>query len=369
MEISLQRSVLFKALQLLNGIVERRQTQPILANLLLVADSDQLSLTGTDIDIELVVRIPLLKMKIAGAITVSAKKLFDICRSLPDDASIDLRLESTQMICRSGKSRFNLMTLPAVDFPVSSAPVFNTELTMNQSMLKTLLGKVHFAMGQQEVRHYLNGVLIDIHDGAMRCVATDGHRLALSTMNDVCSRTAKTSVILPRKSVLELMRLLGNDTDSIIQISLNENDFRMTLPAMVFTSKLINASFPAYARMIPREASQPAVLDREALRQSLSRSSILLNEKFCGVSLQFSDNMLRLSATNPEHESVEEFIPLSYTGPTVELAFNVVYLLDVVSLMTSHSIRWSFSDASKGTLIQAVDAIDDTLYVVMPVKL
>ena len=366
MKVTIERATLLKSLQMISGVVERRQTLPILANVLMTVKNEQLSLTATDLEIELIGIVSLNQPSEPGSVTVSARKLLDICRALPEDALVQLTLEGDHLALRSGKSRFMLTTLPAQDFPNIEDSPFTTEFTISQSKLKTLLGKTYFAMGQQDVRHYLNGALIDINQDTMKCVATDGHRLAYSSINHL-GMNDKLRVILPRKSVLELMRLLDATEDNI-KISIGEYHFRVTSPDFTFTSKLINAQYPDYEKLIPRSVENTAIAGRESLKQALARASILSNEKFRGVRLQLDRDLLRIVANNPEQEEAEELVHLEYQGNGMEIGFNVAYLLDVVSTIASEHIRWSFTDPNAGVLIESSEK-DDSLYVVMPMRL
>ncbi len=368
MKVTIQRATLLKPLQMISGVVERRQTLPILANVLMTLTEDKLSLTGTDLEVELIGTALLDQMAEPGSITVSARKLLDICRALPDEASLQLALEGEQLLIRSGKSRFILTTLPAKDFPKIEDSHFTTEFTIDQAKLKNLLTKTHFAMGQQDVRHYLNGALIDINQGVIKCVTTDGHRLAYSSMHDIAMNDAKARVILPRKSVLELMRLLDANNETAVKVCVGENHFRVVSSDFIFTSKLINAQYPDYEKLIPRTIENTAIASREALKQAFARASILSNEKFRGVRLQLDQDVLRVLANNPEQEEAEEIVQLDYQGDGMEIGFNVAYLLDVVSTIASENIRWSFTDPNGGVLIEAHEK-DDSLYVVMPMRL
>lgn len=367
MKVTIHRATLLKPLQMISSIVERRQTLPILANVLITASEQFLFLKATDFEIELIGTVSLDKPAIPGATTVSARKLFDICRALPEDAILDFTLENEQLIVRSDRSRFLLTTLPASEFPTIENSPFLTEFTLSQSKLKNLLSKTYFAMGQQDVRYYLNGTLIDINQGVMKCVATDGHRLAFSTIKDDIPADAQAKVIIPRKSVIELMRFL-EDNSTQIKISIGESHFRVTAPDFTFTSKLINAQYPDYDRLIPRSVENSGVAGRDALKQALVRASILSNEKFRGVRLQLDRELLRIMANNPEQEEAEELVHWNYQGEGVEIGFNVAYLLDVVSTIASNMIRWSFSDPNGGVLIES-DEKDNSLYVVMPMRL
>lgn len=367
MKVTIQRSELLKSLQMINGVVERRQTLPILSNVLMVVKDGKLFLTGTDLELEMISNAQLTEVTESGTITVTARKLLDICRALPEDAEIQLTLEGDHLLLRSGKSRFMLATLPAKDFPNVEDGPFTTQFEISKAKLKKLLGKIHFAMGQQDVRHYLNGALFDINQGVVKCVATDGHRLAFSSISEVAMGDTQTRVILPRKSVLELIRLLES-SDENVTVCIGDNHFRVISPEFTFTSKLINAQYPDYDKLIPRSVANTAVASREALKQAFTRASILSNEKFRGVRLQLDNDTLRIMANNPEQEEAEELVQLEYQGNNVEIGFNVAYLLDVVSTIASENIRWSFSDPNGGVLIEAFDK-DDSLYVVMPMRL
>jgi DNA polymerase-3 subunit beta len=368
MKVTIQRDALLKPLQMISGVVERRQTLPILSNVLITVRNGHLSLTATDLEIEMIGNVTLEQSTDEGTITVSARKLLDICRALPEEAMIELVSEGDHIVLRSGKSRFMLTTLPAQDFPSIESGAFSTEFTIAQERLKKLIGKIHFAMGQQDVRHYLNGALFDINKDMIRCVATDGHRLAFSSLHDVGFDGSQTKVILPRKSVLELMRLLDANNDAPVKVSIGDNHFRVASPAFTFTSKLINAQYPDYDKLIPRNVEHTAIASREALKQALTRASILSNEKFRGVRLHLDQDSLKIMANNPEQEEAEELIHMDYSGLGMEIGFNVSYLLDVVSTIASENIRWSFTDPNGGVLIESSDK-DDSLYVVMPMRL
>lgn len=372
MKVTIQRSALLKPLQMISGVVERRQTLPILANVLISVKDDKLFLTGTDLEIEMIGVAPLEKVDEPGAITVSARKLLDICRALPDDAELQLTLEGSQLSIRSGKSRFVLTTLPAHDFPNVDEGPFTAQFSIPQTKLKKLLSKTHFAMGQQDVRHYLNGALFDINQGVVKCVATDGHRLAFSSIQDANVTDIQVRVILPRKSVLEMIRLLDN-SENDVTVCIGDNHFRVISSDFTFTSKLINAQYPDYDKLIPRNVANTAVASREALKHALTRASILSNEKFRGIRLHLDSDLLRIIANNPEQEEAEELVQLEYQGSGVEIGFNVAYLLDVVSTIASETIKWSFNDPNGGVLIESTDKEtadrDYSLYVVMPMRL
>lgn len=368
MKVTIHRTALLKPLQMISGVVERRQTLPILANVLVTVKENSLSLTATDLEVELMGNVPLTEPSIPGVTTVSARKLLDFCKTLSEDAVITLALEGDHAILRSGRSRFLLTTLPASDFPIVEETPFSTEFSMGQAKLKKLISKVHFAMGQQDVRHYLNGALFDINQNVIRCVATDGHRLAFSTLDSIDAGKAQAKVILPRKSVLELIRLLDVNSEENVIIGISDNHFRVKSADFTFTSKLINAQYPDYDKLIPRQIENTATACRETLKQALTRASILSNEKFRGIRMQLDQHTLRIVANNPEQEEAEEMVQMEYQGNGMEIGFNVAYLLDVLSAISSEKICWYFSDPNGGVLFKPFEK-DESLYVVMPMRL
>jgi DNA polymerase-3 subunit beta len=367
MDITVQREALLKPLQAVSGVVEKKQTLPILSNVLLSVKDNHLLLTGTDLEIELVGFVRLEAMTKDGAVTVSARKLFDICRALSDNSCIRLTVEKNSLIVRSGESSFTLNTLPAQDFPNLEDNEYPVQFSLKQSHLKSLLGKTYFAMGQQDVRHYLNGTYLDISQHTIKCVAADGHRLALSSIQDESIGSVEARVILPRKSVLELIRLVGNDTEGTLSISIGDHRIRVVSPDFIFTSKLINAQYPDYKRLIPK-GTAIATGDREAIKHALTRASILSNEKFRGVRFQLEAGKLVITANNSDQEQAEEALLLDYAGKNIEIGFNVAYLLDIMSAISAKMIRCIFTDSNSGVLIESADG-DFGLYVVMPMRL
>lgn len=368
MDITVQREALLKPLQAVSGVVEKKQTLPILSNVLLTIKDGKLLLTGTDLEIELIGFVSIESLAAEGATTVSARKLFDICRTLPEGSTLRLSLEKNYLVVRAGESCFMLNTLPAQDFPNLEDSDYPVQFTTKQSHLKNLLTKTYFAMGQQDVRHYLNGTFLDISQNSIKCVAADGHRLALTTIQDENIGNVEARVILPRKSVLELIRLLGNDSDNDVTIHIGDSRFRLLATDYIFTSKLINAQYPDYNRLIPRGTTS-AIGDREAIKQALTRASILSNEKFRGVRFQLEASKLRITANNSDQEQAEEAVALDYQGSNMEIGFNVAYLLDVVSAITAKSIRCVFTGPNEGVLIEPTESDFSLLYVVMPMRL
>ncbi|CAE6879952.1 MAG: DNA polymerase III subunit beta [Pseudomonadaceae bacterium] len=367
MHFTIQREALLKPLQLVAGVVERRQTLPVLSNVLLVVEDQQLSLTGTDLEVELVGRVALEDAAEPGEITVPARKLMDICKSLPSDALIDIRVEDQKLLVKAGRSRFSLSTLPANDFPTVEEGPGSLTFNLVQSKLRRLIERTSFAMAQQDVRYYLNGMLLEVQSGVLRAVATDGHRLAMCSMQAEIGQADRHQVIVPRKGILELARLL-TEQDGMVSIVLGQHHIRATTGEFTFTSKLVDGKFPDYERVLPRGGDKLVVADRQGLREAFSRTAILSNEKYRGIRLQLAEGQLKIQANNPEQEEAEEEIAVDYNGSSLEIGFNVSYLLDVLGVMTTDQVRLILSDSNSSALVQEADN-DDSAYVVMPMRL
>ncbi len=367
MRFVISREALIKPLQLVAGVVERRQTLPVLSNILLVAEGDQLSMTGTDLEVELVGRVTLDEPADAGSVTVPARKLMDICKSLPDDARIELALSGQKMVIKAGRSRFSLSTLPAAEFPNVEDSPQALDLSLTQGHLRHLIDQTGFSMAQQDVRYYLNGMLLEVANGQLRAVSTDGHRLATCVADVVADTDSSHQIIVPRKGILELARLLQNGEDNV-RLLIGANHIRAQVGDFIFTSKLVDGKFPDYQRVIPRNGNKYMLGDRQVLRQVLSRIAILSNEKYRGVRLLLTSGFLQVMANNPEQEEAEETVAVDYEGESLEIGFNVNYLLDSLSILNSETVRFTLSDANSSALIEGVDQAD-SLYVVMPMRM
>lgn len=365
MKFSISREALIKPLNLVAGVVERRQTLPILSNVLLNLEGTQLSLTGTDLEVELIGRVEVEAGGVDGEITVPARKLVDICKSLPDSSQIEFSVDSGKAMVKAGRGRFTLSTLPATEFPSVDESAGDQTLEVPQSVVKRLIDRTAFAMAQQDVRYYLNGMLLELKAGRLRMVATDGHRLALCTANEAVS-TGDAAIIIPRKGVLELSRLL--DTDESIRLVIGSNHIRAANQQFTFTSKLVDGKFPEYERVLPKSADKTVIGQRLELRQAFTRTAILSNEKYRGVRLKLSADTLDITANNPEQEQAEEVVAVEYQGEELEVGFNVSYLLDVLSVLDGDQIRLSLSDSASSALLEEADE-GDSLYVVMPMRL
>lgn len=366
MKFRVARDALLKPLNLVAGVVERRQTLPVLSNVLLNLDGDRLSITGTDLEVELVGRVQLEAPGDAGEITVPARKLADICKSLPEGADVELTVKEGKATVRSGRSRFTLATLPAREFPNIEDSIGTHQLTLKQGQLRRLIERTAFAMAQQDVRYYLNGMYWEIRQGRLRAVATDGHRLAVCTFPETLELD-DTQVIIPRKGVLELSRLMQRDDDEV-SIILGTNHVRATTDDFTFTSKLVDGKFPDYERVLPRSPDKSMSGSRTELRQAFTRTAILSNEKYRGVRLKLAEDSLEIVANNPEQEEAEEQVPVSYQGEALEIGFNVGYLLDVLGVLSGEEVRFSLSDPNSSALLEESDG-GDSMYVVMPMRL
>ena len=366
MQFSISREALLKPLQLVSGVVERRQTLPVLSNVLMVLEGEELALTGTDLEVELIGRVGVQSAKQGGEITVPARKLLDICKSLADDADIDITLKDSKLLLKSGRSRFTLTTLPAAEFPRVEEEPDTFSLAIQQSRLRELLDATSFAMAQQDVRYYLNGMLFEVAGDYLRVVATDGHRLAMETIAMSNSINETQQLILPRKGIMELSRLLEEPGE--IVLTFGQNHIRAKVPEYTFTSKLVDGKFPDYNRVLPKGGDRTMLGECQVLRQAFSRAAILSNEKYRGVRVMLGGNELKILANNPEQEEAEEVVQVDYDAEPIEIGFNVSYLIDVLSTIASKNVKMTLSDPNSSALLEAEEG-SDALYVVMPMRL
>ncbi|MEE2732212.1 MAG: DNA polymerase III subunit beta [Pseudomonadota bacterium] len=367
MNFTIEREKLLRPLQQVAGVVERRQTLPVLSNVLMVVDGDTLSLTGTDLEVELVAHVALEGQYEHAEITVPAKKLLDICKSLPDESSIQFSTEEQKLSVKAGRSRFSLATLPSNEFPNLEDATGNVTFSINQGYLKSVIDRTGFAMAQQDVRFYLNGMLFEVSTNLLRAVSTDGHRLALCNAEIQVEVESPVQAIVPRKGVLELSKLFA-DMDADVSVSLSANHIRVESVDLRFTSKLIDGKFPDYERVLPKNSDKTVISDKNEMKQCFSRVSILSNEKYRGVRLRFENGSLTTVANNPEQEEAEETINVDYAGGELEIGFNVNYLLDVMNVIRSENVKLQLADSNSSALV--TDANDDSaMYVVMPMRL
>lgn len=367
--VKCNKDTFLNPLQVVSGIVERRHTLPVLANVLIRKEGQQVTLTSTDIEIQIKTSLTVEGEAQSVQTTANAKKLLDILKSLPDGKDVSLKLIESKIAISSGKSKFNLQTLPATDFPeMTLSGSFSKKLVLKQKAFKELLNKTNYAMAVQDIRYYLNGMLMILEEQNISVVATDGHRLAFASEIIEESLGEKTEVILPRKTVMELQRLL-QDTDEPITIEMGANQIRFTFSDIELTSKLVEGKFPDYKKVIPIDYTNQVSINRVAYQQALQRVSILSNEKIRGVRCLIEANALKVSSTNTDQENAQEELDINYSGEPLDIGFNVLYLLDVLGNQKTENVILNFgADASKSVLI-TVSEDPSFKYVVMPMRI
>ena len=366
MKFETLRDTLLSPVQAVTGVVEKRQTMPILGNLLLMAGDPGLTITATDMEVELLATANV-EITDKGEVTVPARKFLEICRALPEGAKVSVALDKGKLSLRSGHSRFSLATLPAADFPVVEDIQVQRSFKLQQAKLHDLLTHTAFSMAQQDVRYYLNGLLLEIGEQQLRAVATDGHRLAVCDLKASLGGNGVQQVIIPRKSVLELQKLLG-DRDEDVSMEVGTNHVRISLAGIRLTSKLIDGRFPEYERVVPKGGDKILLANRAELYEALQRAAILSNEKYRGVRLQLASKNLKILAHNPEQEEAEDQIEIQYQGSELEIGFNVTYLLEALAALDHEQVQITLTDANNSCLINAPQN-EFCRYVVMPMRL
>ncbi|MEM9102372.1 MAG: DNA polymerase III subunit beta [Pseudomonadota bacterium] len=369
MQFSLPKALLIGPLQLVCGVADKRGSSPIMSHLLVSVSEGQLVLTGTDSEIELVVNINLTGEHTPGETTVPAKKLLDLVKSFRDEEELRLVFDNDKVQILAGKSKFSLVTQPAADFPSIDDMDTHLSLKVEQSKFRHLISYTQFAMAQQDVRYYLNGMLMTVEGETARLVATDGHRLALCEVECVSdiNNSEKVAVIIPRKAIIEVSRLFVSEEETC-SVFVDNNHIRFQTEHFCFTSKLVDGRFPDYDRVIPKNSTYCLAMDKVEFKDALIRASVLCNEKFKGVRLLFEPGQLTVLANNPEQEEAQIELPINFDGDAIEIGFNVTYLLDVLNAINSEQVRLSFTDANTSTLMEEVDG-SSAKYVVMPMRL
>lgn len=367
MNIKIDRDTLLKPLSAVSSIVERRHTLPILSNLLLEAKTSRVTLTATDLEMQISLSLDSVSNGDVST-TVSARKLLDICRSLPDQAEITMAIQDNRMQLRAGKSRFNLQTLPAADYPLMAkgSGEIGLVLEIAQRSLKKLLKQVEYAMAQQDIRYYLNGLLFEVIENRLNVVGTDGHRLSF-TSTELLQAYEKQEMILPRKTVLELIKLL-DDSDENVSIEVGSNQVNFSFSGIKLISKVIDGKFPDYTRVIPIGHQNSLMVDRQMLLLAMQRASILSNEKYRGIRMVLGKDSLRLISSNSEQEEAEEELEVNYAGDALDIGFNVTYMIDVLNNVDSDTVTFSFADANSSCLV-TVPSDANYKYVVMPMRI
>jgi len=366
MKLTAEREKLLGPLQAVIGVVERRQTMPVLANVLLGVAQGKLSIAASDLEVELVASASEVTVQQPGDITVPGRKFLDILRALPEKSSVSMSTEGEKVVIRAARSRFTLSTLPAAEFPVIDDINAQQTVEIPRKELARLLEKTHFSMAQQDVRYYLNGMLLEIDGAMLRAVATDGHRLALCEASLETKAKTSQQVIVPRKGVLELQRVLTDEGTAAVAIGTNH--VRAQIGDVRFTSKLIDGRFPEYSRVIPAAPGAAIRADRDVLRQALQRTAILSNEKYRGIRINVRNNAITLQAHNPEQEEAEEEIEVSYSGDELEVGFNVNYLLDALSAIDGQEVELGLTDSNSSCLVRS-PGNSSARYVIMPMRL
>jgi len=366
MRFSIQRETLLKRLQHVVGVVERRQTLPVLANLLFVVDASGVSLTGTDLEVEMIARTSAEDLD-PGEVTVPARKLFDICRALPDGCRIKFEQNGDRVTVTAGRSRFTLATLPATEFPTVDNIDTVERVALPEAQLKELMDRTGFAMAHQDVRYYLNGMLLDLREHSLRCVATDGHRLAMAETRLDAKIASPRQVIVPRKGINELQGLF-EPGEGIVELEFARNHLRVRRGDVTFTSKLIDGRFPDYEAVVPIGADKEVRVQRDDMRAALQRAAILSNEKYRGVKIEVAPNRLRIVAHNPEQEEAVEEVEARTGVSELSVGFNVNYLLDALGAISSDEVLLCLRDGQSSCLVRKPDS-DDTRHVIMPLRL
>jgi DNA polymerase-3 subunit beta len=364
--VKASRDALLKPLQVVSGIVERRQTLPILANILVRKDGERVSFTATDLELQIQTSAPIGAGKDVAATTVAARKLVDILRALPE-AEVQLSLANKKLAVASGRSRFNLQMLAAEEFPTVAQAEFTADFSLPAATLKYLLSMVHFAMAQQDIRYYLNGMLLVVDGAVVRAVATDGHRLALCEVAKDGGASAKIEAIIPRKTILELSRLLP-DSEDPVRVQMAATQVKFSFGDIELISKLVEGKFPDYQRVIPAANSKAFVIGREDLMHALQRAAILTTDKFKGVRLVLASGSLKINSTNADQEDAQEELEIDYSGDGLDIGFNVNYLLDVLLNVKGEQLKFSLGDALGSALLSLPDS-EKFKYVVMPMRI
>jgi DNA polymerase-3 subunit beta len=365
--VKAKRDELLGPLSAVSGIIERRHTLPILSNVLIDRAAERLSFLATDIEIQITAKSGLEASAEARSVTVGARKLLDILRALPESAEVSLQQQDKRLVVKAGKSRFSLQTLPAEDFPRLAKPAGESaRFKLEQRALRRLLSLVQYAMAQQDIRYYLNGLLMVVEERSLKLVATDGHRLALATL-PLAADLPRHEVIVPRKTVLELSKLLS-DSDDEVSVELSPTQAAFSFGSIDLVSKLVDGKFPDYTRVIPTQHKNKLQVEREPLRQALQRAAILSNEKFRGVRWVLADGSLKIVSSNAEQEEANEELEVKYAGDSLDIGFNVNYLLDVLNNVPGAEVECAFGDASSSALISYASE-KDFKYVVMPMRI
>jgi DNA polymerase-3 subunit beta len=370
MRFTIQREAFLKPLRIVSGVVERKHSlaAPILLNVLLCVNQQDFSLTTTDQEVELVAK-GILETPVSetGAVTVPVRKLMDICKALPEGAILSFNEEEHRVILRSGRSRFMLSTLPADNFPHLDEMIGDFSFSTEKKHLKNLLDQVCFAMAEQDVRHYLNAMLLEVKNNHLYGVAADGHRLAFDKVTLSDQNLKNKRVLIPRKGVLELQRLL-DDSDDAVTVVLGDNHLRATTNDVQLSTKLLDGRFPDYEKLINQGGNKIFMGRRESLKDCFQRAGALFNDRFRGVSLKLTNGCLKILAINTEQDEVEEDLNIEYTGDDLEIGFNVKYLIDFLNVIQTENVQFTFADSNSSARVEGIGETSG-IYVIMPMKI
>jgi len=366
MNFTAEKKHITEAIQQASAVAERRNTIPILANMKMVAEEKGLIFTATDLEIQIKSISEGVEVQEEGRITVSAKKMSELCKSLPEDEKINFFVEQGKLSIRAKSFQADLVTISAEEFPELECSESLTEITIPSDDLRAILHNTHFSMASQDVRYYLNGLYLELEGKKINAVATDGHRLAMSSrsLTDAASESAN---ILPRKAVLELTKILLS-SDKLVNLTLGLNFLKVRSSKFEFSTKLIDGKFPDYNKVFPTGEAHSLVINRGILLSALNRAAVLSNEKYRGVRLSLSNNALKLTANNPEQESAEEDLEVNYEGPSFEIGFNIGYLEEALNALDSEEAEILFYGEDSSCLVKTAN-VETSLYVVMPMRL
>ena len=367
MKFNINREVLLPALQHIVAVIEKRQTMPILANVLMSADQDKLSLTGTDLEIQLLAKLPVATTVQPGSIAVPARKLLDLCRLLPPKSDLVFEQQKEKIRLMSHKSRFMLNCLPAESYPDFAESKMDKTFSIPSELMLNALAKTLFCMANQDVRYYLNGLLIHISNSKLKLVASDGHRLSIFETNLENATGYEEKLILPRKGALELYRLLNN-LNAPVTINFSNSNIKVKLDQLTFSAKLVDAKYPDFSKVFQQSFFQPITIPKQELKDSLTRAAVLANEKFKAVTLDFTPDLLKISTQNPEHDEAEEEVNIAYASESLTISFNAQYLLDAVSYIESDDVILTISSNSSCCFIEEPKPADYK-FIVMPMRL
>ncbi|WP_411726265.1 DNA polymerase III subunit beta [Methyloglobulus sp.] len=366
MKFIINRETLLTPLQQIVGVIEKRQTMPVLANVLMVVSDDFLTLTGTDLEIQIVAKVNVTESS-PGSITIPARKLLDLCRLLPSQSNIQLEQQNDKVKVLSNRSRFSLSCLPAEHYPEFAESDMDKQFTINAGKFKKALEKTIFCMANQDVRYYLNGLLLNISNNKMKLVASDGHRLSVFEDRLEEPTGYEARIILPRKGVLELYRLLDN-LDTEITVMFSNNNVKITIDHLVFSAKLVDAKYPDFGKVFQQAFYEPISLPKQELKESLTRVAVLSNEKFKGVTFDIAPGSMKISTHNPEHDEAEEDLNIDYQGELLSIAFNAQYLLDAVSNLDSDTAVLTVASNVSSCFIDEPSQCEYK-FIVMPIRL